>query len=257
MDEGPLYIPVILGTTRKGRMSEPVARFVVSEAERFPAVVTELIDIGSVPMPLDNAGEAIRDPRFGDRMSRADGLIVVVPEYNHSFPGLLKHVLDSCLEEYIHKPVGIVGVAAGAFGGTRVIQSFLAVMRELGLATTYTDLYFGKVYDLFDESGNLRDKKFVKRAQEFLKELVWMATTLRWGRKNVPMQEEEPKVPEPKMTCPECDAVMNHHANKLVDPQSAEDAARVDPDLGCFIEEAHCCPECGKSASRRVGAGPA
>jgi NAD(P)H-dependent FMN reductase len=38
-------------------------------------------------------------------VARADGLILVVPEYNHSFPGLLKHVLDTNLKEYIHKAV--------------------------------------------------------------------------------------------------------------------------------------------------------
>ena len=42
-------------------------------------------------------------------MSKADALVVVSPEYNHGYPGLLKHVLDSCLKEYIHKAVGIVG----------------------------------------------------------------------------------------------------------------------------------------------------
>ena len=43
-------------------------------------------------------------------MNHADALVIVTPEYNHSFPGLLKHVLDSCLKEYIHKAVGVVGV---------------------------------------------------------------------------------------------------------------------------------------------------
>jgi NAD(P)H-dependent FMN reductase len=45
-------------------------------------------------------------------MERADAIVVVSPEYNHSFPGLLKHVLDSCLKEYIHKAAGVVGVSA-------------------------------------------------------------------------------------------------------------------------------------------------
>ena len=58
-------------------------------------------------------------------MNRADAIVIVVPEYNHSFPGLLKHVLDSCLKEYIHKAVGVVGVSAGPFGGARVIQHLL------------------------------------------------------------------------------------------------------------------------------------
>jgi NAD(P)H-dependent FMN reductase len=42
-------------------------------------------------------------------------LAIASPEYNHAYPGLLKHVLDSWLKEHIHKAVGIVGVSAGPF----------------------------------------------------------------------------------------------------------------------------------------------
>jgi NAD(P)H-dependent FMN reductase len=63
-----------------------------------------------------DAGEAIKDPTFSEAMRRADGLVIVAPEYNHGYPGILKHVLDTNLKEYIHKPVGLCGVSAGAFG---------------------------------------------------------------------------------------------------------------------------------------------
>ena len=52
---------------------------------------------------ITDAGAAIKDLDFSAKMNRADGLIVVAPEYNHGCPGLLKHLLDSCLTEYIHK----------------------------------------------------------------------------------------------------------------------------------------------------------
>lgn len=255
-DSTPLFLPVILGTTRKGRQSAHAARFVADLAEKQPGVVTELIDIAEVPLPIDDAGEAIRDPGFAERMDRADGLVLVAPEYNHSFPGLLKHVLDSCLEQYIHKPVGIVGVAAGPFGGARGIQSLLPVMRELGLVTIFSDVYFGSVHEVFEESGRLRDQAFVRRTEELLRELTWMATTLRWGRHNLSVEAEEERevAPSAPMTCPHCGGAMNHHANKPVEPVDGEEAARVDPDLGCLVEEAHACPECGRGAGRRVGA---
>jgi NAD(P)H-dependent FMN reductase len=64
-------------------------------------------------------------------VNEADALIFVVPEYNHSFPGLLKHVLDTNLKEYIHKAAGVCGVSAGPFGGARMIQNFLPVLREV------------------------------------------------------------------------------------------------------------------------------
>ena len=181
----PLSIPVILGTTRKGRMSAHAARFLTDELGKRKGVVTELIDIGRLPMPVEDAGEAIKDPGFSDRMNRADALVIVAPEYNHSFPGLLKHVLDSCLKEYIHKAVGVAGVSAGPFGGTRVIENFLPVFRELGLVAIFWDINFGSVNKVFDQSGQLLDPAFLRRADKFLKELIWMAETLRHGREHI------------------------------------------------------------------------
>ena len=181
----PLNIPVILGTARKGRMSEHAARFMVAQIEKRNGVKTDLIDISKLPMPVDDAGEGIKDPLFSEKIAMADGLVIVTPEYNHSFPGLLKHILDSCLKEYIHKAAGIVGVSAGPFGGVRAIQDFLPVIRELGLVNIFWDVNFGNVSKVFDESGKLLDEAFEARADKFLNELVWMAKTLRYGRDNI------------------------------------------------------------------------
>ena len=170
-------------------MSAHVARFVTGELSKRPGVATELIDIAGMPLPIDGAGDEIKDPVFSQKMESADGLVIVAPEYNHGFPGLLKHVLDTCLEEYIHKAAGIVGVASGPFGGTRVIQSLLPVLRELGLITTFTDLNFSKVGKVFDEDGKLLDEEaWARRTASFLDELIWMSTVLRHGRENVPQE---------------------------------------------------------------------
>ena len=125
MDSRPLFIPVILGTVRKGRASENVAKFVFDQVKQRQGVETEMFDIGALNFPGNDAGEQIKDKAFSTTCEHADGLVLVVPEYNHGYPGMLKHILDSNLKEYIHKAVGICGVSAGGFGGTRVIQSLL------------------------------------------------------------------------------------------------------------------------------------
>lgn len=184
----PLSIPVILGTVRKGRMSRHAARLVFSELAKRLNVQTELIDICDLPLPVDDAGEAIKNPAFAEKMNRADALVVVSPEYNHGYPGLLKHVLDSCLKEYVHKAVGIVGVSASVFGGARAIENLLPVMRELGLVTIFWDVNFGTVGKVFDQDGKLLDQAFLGRIDKFLKELIWMATTLRYGREQIALE---------------------------------------------------------------------
>jgi NAD(P)H-dependent FMN reductase len=183
----PLFIPVILGTARMGRMSLHAAQLVVREISQHSGVETELIDIAQLPLPTNDAGEAIKHPGFSASMDRADALVIVAPEYNHGYSGLLKHVLDSCLKEYIHKAVGIVGVSAGPFGGTRMIQNLLPVMRELGLVTIFWDVNFSTVQKVFAADGALLDQDYVRRIDKFLRELFWMAKTLRHGREQVPL----------------------------------------------------------------------
>jgi NAD(P)H-dependent FMN reductase len=187
-DMRPLYIPVILGTVRQGRMSAHPARFLVDELSKRPNIETELIDIATLPLPTTDAGQGIKDPAFSSKMSRADALVIVSPEYNHGYSGLLKHVLDTCLAEYIHKAVGIAGVAAGPFGGTRGIQDLLPVLRELGLVTIFWDVNFAAVHTLFDKDGKLLDAACIPHIEEFLKELIWMAKTLRYGREQIPLE---------------------------------------------------------------------
>ena len=79
----PLSIPVILGTTRKGRMSHHAARFMVEQIAKREKILTELIDISKMPLPTDDAGEAVKDAAFSDKMAQADALVIVTPEYNH------------------------------------------------------------------------------------------------------------------------------------------------------------------------------
>jgi NAD(P)H-dependent FMN reductase len=180
-----LFIPVILGTARMGRMSLHAARLITGELGKCDGVETDLIDIAQLPLPTNDAGEAIKHASFSTKMDRADALVVVSPEYNHGYSGLLKHVLDSCLKEYVHKAVGIVGVSAGPFGGTRVIQNLLPVMRELGLVTIFWDVNFSSVQKAFSNDGKLLDESYIRRIDKFLKELIWMAKTLRQGREQI------------------------------------------------------------------------
>jgi NAD(P)H-dependent FMN reductase len=183
-----LLLPVLLGTNRKKRNSVNPAKWLVGEMQKRPEIETRLFDAADFAFPQDDYGQEIKDlfPEWRDTIIKADGLVIVTPEYNHGYPGALKAVLDLLLKEYIHKAVAFVGVSAGPWGGTRVIESMVPMVRELGLAVTFTDLNFATVQKTFDAEGKLLDPAFEQRAKGFLDELVWMATVLKWGRANVP-----------------------------------------------------------------------
>lgn len=183
-----LFIPVLLGTNRKERNSIHPAKWLIGEMQKRDDIETRLFDVAEFALPLDDYGQGLKEqfPEWKDAIIRADGLVIVSPEYNHGYPGSLKAVLDLLLREYVHKAVAFVGVSAGPWGGTRVIEAMVPMVRELGLAVTFADLNFPKVQNTFDAEGKLLDSVFEKRARDFLDELVWMSTALKWGRENVP-----------------------------------------------------------------------
>ena len=183
-----LLLPVLLGTNRKNRNSAHAAKWLVAEMEKRPEIETRLFDAVDFALPHDDYGQAIKGhfPEWRDTIIKADGLVIVTPEYNHGYPGALKAVLDLLLREYVHKAVAFVGVSAGPWGGTRVIEALVPIVRELGLAVTFTDLNFPHVERRFDAEGRLLDPAYDKRVKDFLDELLWMSRTLKWGRENVP-----------------------------------------------------------------------
>jgi NAD(P)H-dependent FMN reductase len=187
VDNAKLFIPLVLGTPRKNRESEDVARWVFKKIEERDDAESQFFDVCDFEFPRAEYGQEIKDlfPDWRDAIIKADGLVIVTPEYNHGYPGTLKSVLDLLLREYIHKAVAFVGVSAGPWGGTRVIEACVPMVRELGLAVTFSDLNFPKVGTKFDEKGNLLDEAYENRVQGFLDELIWMSRTLKWGRANV------------------------------------------------------------------------
>ena len=188
MSKDKLFLPILLGTTRRGRESENAAKWLFAKMQERQEIETQLFDVRDFDLPRDDYGTEIgeRFPEWRDAIIRADGLVIVTPEYNHGYSGALKSVLDLLLKEYIHKTVAFVGVSAGPWGGTRVIEACVPMVRELGLAVTFSDLNFPLVKSKFDENGNLLDQAYENRVEGFLNELVWMSQTLRWGRENLP-----------------------------------------------------------------------
>ena len=187
MSDKKLFIPVLLGTNRKDRSSAHVAKWVFAKMRERDEIEGQFFDVKDFDLPRDHYGTEIgKDfPEWRDAIIKADGLVIVTPEYNHSYPGILKSVLDLLLKEYIHKAVAFVGVSAGPWGGTRVIEAMVPMVRELGLTVTFSDLNFPSVASKVDADGNLLDSAYENRVAGFLDELVWMSHTLRWGRENV------------------------------------------------------------------------
>ena len=190
-----LRIVVLAGTTRQQRRSIHAARLVYRVGQSIDDIEVKLADPAEFHLPGDGNDHEGKDPKYTELTSWADGFFVVTPEYNHSFPGSLKRLLDSELANYIHKPVAFAGASSGHWGGVRAIEALVSSVREMGLAPTFTDVQFPNVQDLFDATGHLKPEHIERYDKVILKaysELIWMAKTLKWGRDNL----HQPCVPE-------------------------------------------------------------
>lgn len=185
---GSLNIVVLAGTTREKRESIKAAKFVATYGQKLPHISVTLVEPGDFSFPNDGNDPEGKDPKYHALTAEADAFFIVTPEYNHSFPGSLKRMLDSEYANYIHKPVAFAGVSNGAWGGVRAVEALVPAVREMGLAATSWSVYFPKIQDIFDANGSMLDEHrayYEKQIGYAYKELIWMAQALKWGRTNL------------------------------------------------------------------------
>src|SRR3989344_1990511 len=184
-----LFLPILLGTAREGRQSEKVANFVLREIQKLPGVETELIDVRDFILDgrtarLGRETNTESAQKWSDIMQKADGLVIVTPEYDHGYPGELKMMLDIIYDEYARKPVGFCGVSAGSMGGSRAVEQLRLVAIEFQMVPIHRAEYFSNVGDLFDEQGDIKEESYHKRMEEFFQELHWYANALKQARES-------------------------------------------------------------------------
>jgi NAD(P)H-dependent FMN reductase len=102
------------------------------------------------------------------------GIIIVTPEYKGGYPASLKNVIDLLYEEWRHKPIGIVTVSGGPFGGSQALVSLQFTLWKM-MAWTIPAMFSVPMVDkAYDDNGKAMDKLNVdKFAAIFIKELLW------------------------------------------------------------------------------------
>jgi NAD(P)H-dependent FMN reductase len=176
---------VLLGTVRLGRRSADVARLVLRDLQARDSIETDLIDLADLDLPVmrSRLGEPGTDTAqasaLSAKLTRADGLLVVVPEYKNGYPGSLKNALDYLPAGILQrKPVGIVTVSSGGFGGLNCLAQLRLVCLAMGGVPIPAVLPVSRVTEAFDERGDLRDQKLAARVGPFLDELIWYTQAL-------------------------------------------------------------------------------
>ncbi len=121
--------------------------------------------------------------QFSAAIRRADALVIVTPEYNNGYPGVLKNALDYLLPEFRRKPVGIVTVSAGGFGGVSCLAQLRLVVLGMGAFPVPAALPVSRVQESFTQDGTPLDQTYEKRADKFIAEVLWFAEAVAMRRR--------------------------------------------------------------------------
>ncbi len=172
----PLIL-IILGTARIGRQSEHAAKYLLSTLKKkFAKAQFKLVDVkdfvGNRTIP-SWADPYHKTDTWRKLAKKADGFIVVTPEYNRGYPGELKILLDMAYtDEYGEKPAVISTVSGASHGGTNVEQHILPVLRIIGMEVLRSKIAFPNVKELFEKDKKEIDKAMKERVEKVGKALL-------------------------------------------------------------------------------------
>jgi len=154
-----MYLPIVLGTAREGRRSEVIANK-LAELLTGMGIGTDIFDVkDSLLTATKGQGNDVFFDNWLAALDKAVGFLIVVPEYNHGYPGELKLFLDQFKPEYDRKIVGIVSVANGLWGGTRVTEQLRPVLAAFNMIVLGMAIHLRNVGSMI-EQGEYNNPEF-------------------------------------------------------------------------------------------------
>ena len=168
-----MRILIIVGTVREGRKTIDAANTAVDKFTENNHE-TVLYDLKKKDIPylgnrryVDSETPVPEDiEELGQEVEKADCVVIVTPEYNHSIPGVLKNALDYLYPEYEDKPFTYITDSAGGFGGIRAVSHLNDITLGLG-GFPGPSLQVSNIGSKF-EDGELSDEELSERFDGFV-----------------------------------------------------------------------------------------
>ena len=163
-------IQIISGTHRAGARSLHVARIVHSLYQAL-GVESTILDLQQLPLPEGRDYDAAVQPEVLKRafswVDKAAGLHIVVPEYNGSMPGVLKHFIDhwSFPRAFEYRPVALIGLG-GRFGGLRPVEHLQGVLLYRNVFLYPRRVFLLNVPDVLTVEGRLLKPDYLQELKK-------------------------------------------------------------------------------------------
>ncbi|MFJ3790314.1 NADPH-dependent FMN reductase [Kitasatospora sp. NPDC090091] len=184
--ETPYRVAVIIGSNRRGRFAPNVSDWFLRTAADRSDLDLDAVDLAEHPLP-DLGNEPTPEQAevlaaLSLRLAAADAFVVITPEYNHSFPAVLKNAIDWHKAEWEAKPVGFVSYG-GIGGGLRAVEQLRLVFAELHAVTVRDTVSFHGAWAAFGDDGEpVAPAVPTGAAKGMLDQLTWWARALRDAR---------------------------------------------------------------------------
>jgi len=161
-------ILLISGTNRPDSNALKIARIVQAHYQSAHVAVDlfSLTELG--PEAFEPGAYANKPPSvvaIQKRVLEASGLHVICPEYNGSFPGVLKYFIDLLKfpESFAGKPVAFVGESNGTWGALRAVEHLQGIFGYRN-AHVYPDrVFIPNIGQKWDAQGRLNDQSIDQR----------------------------------------------------------------------------------------------
>ncbi len=174
------HIAILSASVRNGRASHRVALHLHRHLSASADHSCDLIDLMELDLPLFHERlKFMADPEpavvaFAERIRKADGVIMVSPEYNGGYPASLKNVIDLLTEDWKRKPIGLVSVSSGGFGGSQLLVQLVFSLWKIRGWVAPGAMQVPNVKDNFQEDGTPNDAEaWERRTRAFLDELIY------------------------------------------------------------------------------------
>lgn len=177
-------VAVILGSVRDGRFGEYVGEWVTKSLVSW-GLNADVIDLADLAVPNDMTGHEDVGS-FATRIGNADAVILITPEYNHSYPGPLKTAIDALREPWQAKPVAFVSYG-GMAGGLRAVEALRPVFAELHAVTVRDTVSLHNPWGpAADPTVDYPGTVAADALHRMTRQLLWWAEALHSARRHAP-----------------------------------------------------------------------